>query len=125
MPMTIAVTRDVPGRFRGFLASCMLELAPGVYTAPRLTKAVRSRIISVMLDWAGEIPSNGFVLLSWPDSTKPGGQAIWSIGTPTRHLYDHEGVFLTRRVPTAQDRRSLTIDSAPGALPNRKPSVNH
>lgn len=34
MPMTVVVTRDVPDRFRGFLVSVMLEIAPGVYTAP-------------------------------------------------------------------------------------------
>ena len=34
MPMCVIVTRDVPARFRGFLASCMLEIAPGVYTQP-------------------------------------------------------------------------------------------
>ncbi|TVR13365.1 MAG: type I-E CRISPR-associated endoribonuclease Cas2, partial [Planctomycetota bacterium] len=30
MPMTIVVTNDVADRYRGFLASCMLEIAPGV-----------------------------------------------------------------------------------------------
>jgi CRISPR-associated protein Cas2 len=36
MPMTVVVTRDVEDRYRGFLSSVMLELAPGVYTGPRL-----------------------------------------------------------------------------------------
>ena len=31
MPMTIVVTRDVPDRYRGFLASIMPEAGPGVY----------------------------------------------------------------------------------------------
>ena len=35
--MVVIVTRDVADRFRGFLASCMLEIAPGVYTAPRMS----------------------------------------------------------------------------------------
>ena len=42
--MTVVVTRNVPGRYRGFLASCMLEVAPGVYTNPGMTRAVRERV---------------------------------------------------------------------------------
>ena len=34
MPMTVVVTRDVEARYRGFLASAMLEIAPGVYVSP-------------------------------------------------------------------------------------------
>ena len=30
MPMTVVVTRDVEDRYRGFLTSIMLEVAPGV-----------------------------------------------------------------------------------------------
>ena len=41
--MVVVVTRDVADRYRGFLASCMLEIAPGVYTAPRMTAGVRER----------------------------------------------------------------------------------
>ena len=44
MSMTIVVTRNVEARVRGFLASTMLEIASGVYTAPTLTPAVRDRI---------------------------------------------------------------------------------
>ena len=33
MPMTVVVTRDVEPRYRGFLASAMLEIAPGVYVS--------------------------------------------------------------------------------------------
>jgi len=51
MPMTVVVTRDVPDRFRGFLASCMLEIAPGVYTQPRLSAGVRERVWTVLADW--------------------------------------------------------------------------
>ena len=44
MPMTVIVTRNVEDRYRGFLASCMLEIAPGVYTGPRMTPGVRDRV---------------------------------------------------------------------------------
>lgn len=115
--MTIAITREVPERFRGFLASVMLELAPGVYTAPRMTKAVRERVWNVLLSWAGELQTGAWVLLSWPDHTLPGGQAVRTLGTPVRHVYDHEGIFLTCSELTADERRSLTIDAQPGERP--------
>lgn len=47
MPMTMVVTRDVEARYRGFLTSTMLEIAPGVYVAPRLSKGVRERVWAV------------------------------------------------------------------------------
>ena len=49
--MTVVVTRDVAPRFRGFLASCMLEIGPGVYTAPRMNAGVRERVWAVMQEW--------------------------------------------------------------------------
>jgi len=48
MPMTVVVTRDVESRYRGFLASVMLEIAPGVYVSPNLSAGVRERIWSVL-----------------------------------------------------------------------------
>ena len=42
MPMTVVVTRDVEARYRGFLASVMLEVAPGVYVSPNLSRGFES-----------------------------------------------------------------------------------
>jgi CRISPR-associated protein Cas2 len=53
--MTVLVTRDLAPRFRGFLASCMLEVAPGVYTSPKMTRAVRERVWQVIQDWFAEL----------------------------------------------------------------------
>ena len=53
MTMTVVVTRNVAPRFRGFLTSVMLEIAPGVYTGPRMSKGVRERIWNVMTQWYG------------------------------------------------------------------------
>jgi len=36
MALTVLITRDVEDRYRGFLASAMLEVAPGVYSSPHL-----------------------------------------------------------------------------------------
>ena len=51
MPMTIVITRDVEARYRGFLASAMLEVSPGVYVSPDLPAGVRERIWKVLQDW--------------------------------------------------------------------------
>lgn len=96
MPMTVVVTREVPGRFRGFLASCMCEIAPGVYTAPRMTAGVRERLWSVLEEWWMAYP-DGSVLMTWPDATLAGGQNLRVLGLPRQDLYDHCGVFLARR----------------------------
>lgn len=95
--MTLVVTRNVPDRFRGFLASCMLELAPGVYTSPHLTKAVRDRVWSVCCEWAEAIPDDGGVLMTWQDKQAPSGQAVLMLGWPKKELAELNGVWLDRR----------------------------
>ena len=35
--MIVVITRNVPEKFRGFLASCMLEITPAVYAYPSST----------------------------------------------------------------------------------------
>jgi CRISPR-associated protein Cas2 len=94
--MTLVVTRDVPARFRGFLASCMLELAPGVYTSPAMSKAVRERVWTVLASWyAAEVM--GQVVMTWPDSTDPCGQCFLLLGDPPKDLFDVDGIVLVRR----------------------------
>ena len=96
MPMTVVVTRDVPGRFRGFLASCMCEIAPGVYTAPRMVAGVRERVWSVLEEWWMAYPECA-VLMTWPDPKETGGQSVRALGVPRKDLHQHHGVFLARR----------------------------
>ncbi len=96
MPMTVVATVDLAPRFRGFLASCMLEIAPGVYTAPRMTRAVRERIWSVLEDWHGELGTGGIVM-TWRDVRLPGGQGVSMLGLPPKDLQDADGIFLARR----------------------------
>jgi CRISPR-associated protein Cas2 len=103
MSMTVVVTRNVAARFRGFLASCMLEIAPGVYTAPHLTRGVRERVWNVCCDWFGEI-NEGSIVMTWRDESLPGSQGILTLGTPPKELCDHEGVVLARvRLPDPAD----------------------
>ena len=73
MSMTILVTRNLPGRFRGFLASTMHEIAPGVYADPTMKKGVRERVWAVMLEWQSEIPADGGVIMFWPSRDEPSG----------------------------------------------------
>jgi CRISPR-associated protein Cas2 len=96
MPMTVIVTVDVAPRFRGFLASCMLEIAPGVYTAPRMSPAVRTRVWEVLEEWHGQLGGGGIVM-TWRDGTLTGGQGLAFLGTPPRELHDADGIFLARR----------------------------
>ena len=95
MPMTVVVTRDVAPRFRGFLASVMLEVAPGVYTAPDLSAAVRERVWAVLSDWHREL--GGVVLLTWRDRKASGGQGMLTLGDPPKILVDHDGLILAKR----------------------------
>ena len=96
MPMTVIVTRDVEPRYRGFLASVMLEIAPGVYTAPHLTKAVRERVWTVLCDWHASL-GRGAIVMTWRDRKAAGGQQVLSLGQPPRDLHDADGVLLVRR----------------------------
>ena len=49
--MTVVVAVNVEARYRGFLASVMLEIAPGVYTSPNMTTGIRERIWNVLAEW--------------------------------------------------------------------------
>lgn len=99
--MTIAVTRNTPGRFRGFLASCMLEIAPGVYVAPRMSRDVRERIWHILLRWAALIPEDGGIVLLWRDRKASSGLGLRMLGWPKKELVAYEGVWLAWRGLTA------------------------
>lgn len=96
MSMTVVVTRNVSDRVRGFLASSMLELAPGVYSAPRVTPAVRDRIWRVVSDWFPNEKDASIVML-WADSAMPGGQATATLGLPPIKLIEIDGMLATLR----------------------------
>lgn len=95
--MTVVVTRDVPLRFRGFLASVMLEIAPGVYTAPRMDEGVRARVWNVLEGWFYDLGHPGSIIMTWRDGRHSSGQAIRTLGLPSKELVDHEGLLLVRK----------------------------
>ena len=96
MPMTMLVTRDVADRYRGFLASVMPEVAPGVYVAPELTKAVRERVWSVVSDWWGSLPG-GSIVMAWKDAATSSGLGLAVLGLPPVELVDLDGLLVVRR----------------------------
>ena len=96
MSLTIIVTRDVQGRYRGFLGSVMLELAPGVYVSPRMNKAVRERVWAVMEEWHGQL-CQGSITLVWRDRTAAGGVGIKQLGEAPKDLLESDGLLLARR----------------------------
>ncbi|SAL78683.1 CRISPR-associated endoribonuclease Cas2 [Caballeronia peredens] len=97
MALVVVVTRDVADRFRGFLASVMLEVSAGVYVAPRMNKGVRERTWSVLADWHAHEP-RGSVVMVWRDLDAVGGIGITHLGTPPRELVDVDGMYVVRRL---------------------------
>jgi|SRR5690606_14552162 len=100
--MTVVVTRNVSDRIRGFLASSMLELAPGVYSGSRLSVAVRERIWSVLVDWFPAERDAGIVMV-WREPRMPGGQAVRTLGIPPVSLVEVDGLVVTVRAVPASD----------------------
>jgi CRISPR-associated protein Cas2 len=94
--MTIVVTRNVKDRFRGFLSSTMLELAPGVYSSPRISPSVRERIWEVMSEWYFD-EENATVIMLWSDNKVPGGQSVRVLGVPPIDLVEIDGMVLSCR----------------------------
>lgn len=101
MSMTVVVTRNVSSRVRGFLASAMLELAPGVYSAPRISPAVRDRIWDVLKDWFPN-ERDAAVIMIWQERDVPGGQAVRTLGSPPIDFVDVDGLVLARRPPPVE-----------------------
>lgn len=96
MPLTMVVTRDVEMRYRGFLTSVMLEVAPGVYVAPEMSAAVRDRVWAVLTDWWIAL-GRGSLTLIWRDTKAIGNLRIETLGDPPKTIVDADGVLLVKR----------------------------
>ena len=97
MPMTVVVTRNVEGRYRGFLASAMLEISPGVYVSPDLSKGVRERIWSVLAGWHGSL-GRGRIVMIYRDTSVSGDLQLRHLGHPPKRIWDADGVLLVARI---------------------------
>lgn len=93
MPLVMIVTRDVADRYRGFLGSLMLEVAPTVYISPRMNPGVRSRTWEILCGWHRAEPQ-GSIVMVWRDVNATGGIGIATLGTPPRELIDVDGLWL-------------------------------
>lgn len=98
MSMTVVVTRNVSSRVRGFVASTMLELVPGVYSAPRISPAVRERVWTVLSDWFPN-ERDASIIMIWQERDVPGGQAVRTLGSPPIEFLEVDGLILARRDP--------------------------
>lgn len=96
MPMTVVVTRNVSNRMRGFLASSMLELEAGVFTATRMSASVRNRVWVVIKGW-WRYEINASVIMVWADSQCACGQRVQTLGIPPIDLVEVDGLVLARR----------------------------
>ena len=97
MPFTVIVTRDVEDRYRGFLGSLMLELAPGVYAQARLSAGVRGRVLSVLADWHGQL-RRGSIVVCWAEPSSHGGLGLQTFGEPPKRIVNHEALLLVQRL---------------------------
>ena len=96
MPLTMIVTRDVEGRYRGFLTSVMLEISAGVYVAPDMSAGVRERVWSVLSDWWQAL-GRGSLVLVWRDASATGHLRIETLGEPPKTIVDADGILLVKR----------------------------
>lgn len=99
MALTVLITRDVEDRYRGFLSSAMLEVAPGVYASPNLSARARDQIWDVLSRWYAQL-GRGSITLVHPDRQADGGMVVRSLGSPPRQPIRLDGVLLTMRVST-------------------------
>lgn len=104
MPMVVVITRDVEARYRGFLGSAMLELAPGVYAQPRMSAGVRMRVWGVLADWYGQL-RRGSIVMTWADSAAHGGLGLASLGEPPKEIIAHDAMLFVRRALPGTDGR--------------------
>ena len=93
--MTVVVTVNVEARYRGFLASTMLEIAPGVYTSPQMTHGIRERIWDVLARWYYEL-GQGSIVMTWRDPQAVGEQRIRTLGESPKEIVDVDGVYLVK-----------------------------
>ena len=93
--MTIIITVNVEARYRGFLASAMLEIAPGLYTSPNMTSGIRERIWDVLRRWYYEL-GQGAIVMTWRDPSGVSDQQVRTLGEAPKDIVDADGVYLVK-----------------------------
>mgnify|MGYP003563992762 CR=1 FL=1 len=95
MALVTVVTRDVADRFRGFLSSVMLEVAPATYVSPRMSKGIRERVWKVLTEWHTSEP-RGSVVMIWRDMEATGGIGLAHLGAPPKTVVEVDGMWISR-----------------------------
>ncbi|WP_419165113.1 type I-E CRISPR-associated endoribonuclease Cas2e [Candidatus Palauibacter sp.] len=116
MPVTVVVTRDVEARYRGFLASVMLEVAPGVYVGSDISKGVRERIWTVVAKWFGFL-GRGAITMVYRDASASGNLRVRQLGDPPKEIWDADGVLLVRH--NSADPPNSPFDTSEDSLPEQ------
>lgn len=93
--MTVVVTTNVAARYRGFLASAMLEIAPGVYTSPNMSSGIRKRVWDVLTQWYEQM-QQGSIVMTWREPSAVGGQRIQVLGEAPKEIVDADGIYLVK-----------------------------
>ena len=96
MPTTMVVTRNVEDRYRGFLTSIMLEIAPGVYVAPDLSAAVRTQLWYVLSSWWDTF-GTGSITMVWRDTQAVGNLRLENLGEPPKEIVEADGILIVKR----------------------------
>ena len=73
----------------------MLEIAPGVYTSPRMTAGIRDRVWDVLSKWFYEL-REGAIVMTWHDAEAVGEQRIRTLGEPPKNIVDADGIYLVK-----------------------------
>ncbi len=94
MTMTVIITRDVEERYRGFILSCMPEIAPGIYASANLNQGIRERLWFVVSDWHRQA-GRGSISMIHEEKTSPSGLHIKSVGEPAKELIDFDGFYVS------------------------------
>lgn len=106
MPATTIITRNVPDRFRGFLASVACEVAAGVFVSGNMNRAVREQVWLVLRRWF-PLGADYSIIMTWPDKQASAGLQVLTLGTPPYQVVDLQGVSIVRTDLTATENRTL------------------
>lgn len=97
MSLTVVISRDVEDRYRGYLASAMLEASAGVYVSDRLTARARDTLWDTLARWHTQL-GRGSLQMLYADAKADGGIGLRSLGTPARQAVRLDGLLLMHRV---------------------------
>jgi CRISPR-associated protein Cas2 len=96
--MTVFSTTNVSGRVRGILASVALELAPGVYVAPKLNKRTLTSILDTLRNWFQYESNDASIAVVWRDTSAIGGISHIVFGASPIEICDLDGLLVSHRV---------------------------